>query len=215
MIKAIVDGLHSSAPLLATLTIQSWAAEGVRESDGKNRGPVVDAIHEIAGGDDEDAAAWCARAVQAAWRIAGWATGQALDARISRSGSVFYLLHTTHRRLPSSALRCEHIGSKTPGEVVEAFTRDLRPGDALIRYTVRPGFEGVPFEGRERSMTHLGHTEIVCATYSDGYVDTIGGNTRGQTDSRDGDGVYLHRRMYSVRDPRVVGFVRPVFGPLP
>ena len=63
-------------------------------------------------------------------------------------------------------------------------------------------------------MTHLGHTEIVLATYADGYVDTIGGNTRGDTDSRDCDGVYVHRRMYSVRDPRVVGFVRPVFGPL-
>jgi hypothetical protein len=214
MIQSIIDSLHSNAALLSTLTMQSWAVEGVRESDGQNRGPVVDAIHEIAGGDDEDAAPWCARAVQAAWRIAGWATGQALDSRISRSGSVYYMMHTTHRRLPSSALRCDHIGSQTPDKAVEAFTLDLRPGDALIRYTMRPGFKDVPFAKRERSMTHLGHTEIVCGAYSDGYVDTIGGNTRGQTDSRDGDGVYVHRRMYSIRDPRVVGFVRPVFHPL-
>lgn len=214
MIRTAFSDLHSNAPLLATLTMHSWAAERVRESDGKNRGPVVDAIHEIAGGDDEDAAAWCARAVQAAWRIAGWATGQALDPRISRSGSVFYMLHTTLRRLPSSALRCDHIGAYTPDHAVEAFTRALRPGDALIRYSMRSGFDGVAFDERKRSMTHKGHTEIVLATYADGCVDTIGGNTRGDTDSRDGDGVYVHRRLYSVRDPRVVGFVRPVFAPL-
>jgi len=214
MIRSAFNDLHSNAPLLATLTMTSWAAERVRESDGKNRGPVVDAIHEIAGGDDEDAAAWCARAVQAAWRIAGWATGQALDPRISRSGSVFHLLHTTFRRIPSCALRCDHIGADTPVDAVEAFVRDLRPGDALIRYSMRSGFEGVAFAERKRSMTHLGHTEIVVATYADGYVDTVGGNTRGDTDSRDGDGVYVHRRMYCVREERVVGFVRPVFAPL-
>jgi hypothetical protein len=214
IVSRMFQKISVPASMTAVSTMLSWAAEEVREDEGKNRGSVVDAIHEIGYGDDEDAAPWCARAVQAAWRIAGWSTMQRLDPRISRSGSVFYMLHSTFERIPSCALRCDYIGTDTSDDVVEAFCERLRPGDALIRYSMKPEFEDVLFESRRRSQTHKGHTEIVSNIYPDGFVDTVGGNTMSQTDSRDGDGVFIHSRMYNVREERVVGFVRPVFGPI-
>lgn len=212
--QALFRMLAELAPLCAVRVMQAWAAEGVREDEGSNRGSVVDAIHEVGYGDDDDAAPWCARAVQAAWRIAGWSTLQRLDSRISRSGSVFYMLHSTHDRLPRAVLLCEHIDEKTPDGTLQLFMQQLQPGDALIRYSMLPEHEGTPFDKRTRAMMHKGHTEIVSRVYDDGRVDTVGGNTASQTDARDGNGVFAHSRLYSVRESRVVGFVRPIFVPL-
>jgi len=215
VISSIIDNFRASANVHALMVMQSWVDIKVREDEGSNRGSVVDAIHEIGYGDDEDAAPWCARAIQAAWRTAGWATRQHVDPRISKSGSVFYLLHTTWGRLPSAVLRCDHIGPDTPDDVVDAFCARLTAGDALIRYSVRPEHADVAFDDLTRKMTHKGHAEMVERSYTDGSgdVDTIAGNTIHRQE-REGNGVFRHERLYSVRDANVVGFVRPVFHPL-
>lgn len=205
MLSRFLAESRQQAHIQALATMLAWAQEGVRESDGPNRGPVVDAIHELAGGDDEDAAAWCARAVQAAWRIAGWATLQRLDPAVSRSGSVFYLLHETHKRAPELCILSHDVTFPTA---------EIKPGDAMIRYSVAPEFLDVPVWERKRSMTKSAHVELVVRVHPDGWLDTVGGNTDAD-DARDGDGVYLHRRRYSINEPRVVGFVRPRFLPLP
>lgn len=197
------------APALAASIAEGFALYGVRESDGQNRGPVVDAFHELSeaaggSGDKEDAAPWCARFVTACWFLAGIATLQRVDAAVSRSGSVFYMLHSTFNRAPELVLLTEDIR-----DVVH----DVRPGDALIRYERARGAERVPFADLTRKDTHRGHTELVLRAYADGTLDTVGGNTD-SGDSRDGDGVYFHSRRYSIDEERVVGFVRPRFVPM-
>lgn len=202
--------LNECAPLLACATMLSWADMGVREEKGKNRGQVVDAIHELAGaarftrgGSDSDADGepWCARAVVAAWYVAGLATRQDISRDVSLSGSVFYMLHSTYNANRKLVVLAADVTDPM---------RQILPGDALCRYTMRPGFEHVPFEERKRSMTTGTHVEMVTRVYEDGFVDTVGGNTDSD-DARDGDGVYLHRRRYSIHQDRVVGFVRPAW----
>lgn len=192
----LVAQARGNAPLLSVLVMRSWAGLKVRESDGKNRGPVVDAIHELAGGDDADAAAWCARAVVAAWTVAGWATQQDIDPRISRSGSVFHLMHQTARKAPGQVILAADVTDPVG---------QIRPGDAMIRYEVID-----PTKPLTRDNTESGHTEIVQRVYPDGRLDTVGGNTGSQFE-RDGDGVYIHKGLYRVGEKRVVGFVRPLF----
>ena len=197
----VIDQLINGAePIANALRVMlTWADIKVRESDGKNRGPIVDAIHELAGGDDDDAAAWCARAVVASWTVGGWAAGKVLDPKISTSGSVFYLMHSTMNRAPEQVILADLV--KDP-------VAEIPVGSAMIRYTVRPEHKGVKFGDLKRRMTHKGHTETVVKVYPNGNLDTVGGNTDSD-DGRDGDGVYLHSRRYNIAEERVVGFVVP------
>jgi hypothetical protein len=197
MIDQLVEGSEPAAN--AVRVMYAWDAMEVRESDGKNRGPIVDAIHELAGGDDDDAAPWCARAVRAAWIVGGWAACKVIDPKISTSGSVFYLLHSTMNRAPDQVILSDLV--KDP-------VAEVPVGSAMIRYTVRPEHKGVKFGDLKRRMTHKGHTEIVVKVYPNGDLDTVGGNTDSD-DGRDGDGVYLHSRRYNIAEERVVGFVVP------
>lgn len=215
MISRLIKSFRASAALGAVLVMRSWAAMKVRESDGQNRGPVVDAIHELSeaaggSGDKEDAAPWCARAVNVSWYLAGLCTFQEVDPKISRSGSVFYLMHSTYKRAPELVTL---VNSKEAIEALGDPTKAIKPGDAMIRYSIRDGHEGVPFDELKRKMTELGHVEIVQKVYADGTLDTVGGNTDHDT-AREGNGVFVHRKRYSIHEERVVGFVRPRFIPL-
>lgn len=213
LIEAATFG-HDPSPIVAVTIAQSFADQGVRESDGQNRGPVVDAIHELSeaaggSGDKEDAAAWCARFVNVCWYLGGLATGQKVDPDVSRSGSVFYLMHSTHNRAPELVTR---VDSDEAIAALGDVTKAIRPGDALIRYEMRPEHAGVSFKDRKRRQTHKGHTEIVVRVYDNGDLDTIGGNTDHDT-AREGNGVFFHSKRYSIHEDRVVGFVRPRFVP--
>ncbi len=215
MIAKLIRSMRAGAPLLALLVMRSWAAMKVRESDGQNRGPVVDAIHELSeaaggNGDKEDAAPWCARAVNVAWYLAGLCTFQRVDPVVSRSGSVFYLLHSTFRRAPELVI---FVNTKEAIEGLGDLTKVIKPGDAMIRYTVKDRYRDVPFDELERKMTESGHVEIVQKVHKDGTLDTVGGNTDHDT-AREGNGVFVHRGRYSVHEDRVVAFVRPRYLPL-
>lgn len=214
MLAKLISQARALAPLISVLVLRSWAAMKVRETR-QNRGPVVDAIHELAeaaggSGDKEDAAPWCARAVVVAWYIAGLATFQRVDPVVSRSGSVFYLLHSTFRKAPELVVMVNTPAAiEKLGDPVKA----ILPGDAMIRYDRVRGNEGVSFEELTRSMTTNAHTELVQRVYPDGTIDTVGGNTDSDT-GRDGNGVFVHRKRYSIHEARVVAFVRPRFIPL-
>lgn len=209
MLENIIKNIHASAPVNAMMAMRSWAFEGVREDEGSNRGSTVDAIVETGYGEAESGDPWCARAVQAAWRIGGWVTGQQMHSGISKSGSVFYMLHSTYKAIPVQVLLCNY---DMTAQQVERFAAKLLPGDAMIRYTIKPEFVDVPFDDLKRSMTHKGHVEILQGARPDGTLDTVGGNTDSDT-SRDGDGVYCHEGRYNIKEQRVVGFVRPLYIP--
>ena len=205
---------HDPTPFVAVTIAQSFADQNVRESDGQNRGPVVDAIHELSeaaggSGDKEDAAAWCARFVNVCWYLGGLATGQRVDPAVSRSGSVFYLMHSTHKRAPELVTRVDSLKAI---DELGTVTKAIRPGDALIRYEMKPEHAAVDFDDRTRRQTQKGHTELVVRVYEDGTLDTIGGNTDHDT-AREGNGVFFHSKRYSIHEDRVVGFVRPRFLP--
>ena len=197
MIDRLIKGAEPAA--LAVRTMYAWDAMEVRESDGQNRGPIVDMIHALAGADPRDAAPWCARCVHAAWRVGGWASGKVIDPRISTSGSVFYLLHTTINRAPEQTILTADITDPVAQVPV---------GAAMIRYSIKREHRDVKIADLKRKMTEKGHTEIVVKVYPNGDLDTIGGNTDSDT-ARDGDGVYFHARRYNISETRVVGFVVP------
>lgn len=187
---------------LALNVMKSWVKLKVREEDGKNRGSIVDAIHELADGDDEDAAAWCMRAIMAACVTAGWASGTKLDPRISTSGSVHKQWLRTFKAFPEICVWAKDVTDPVA---------QIRPGMVMIRYELVDVAKG-HVEGNAK----LGHTEMVSAVYSDGSFDTIGGNTGSgsNADAREGDGVYEKSKHYSLKDKRVVGFWMPRFVPI-
>jgi len=177
-------------------TMRSWAALDVREDKGKNRGWIVDAIHNICKDDPANQSAWCMQAVIAACAIAGWVSGTMLDPRISTSGSVHKQWLRTVERAPELCVWASNVTN--PME-------QLRPGMVMIRYELINTALG-HIEGNAKN----GHTEIISRVYPDGAFDTIGGNTNG-ADAREGDGVYEKVKHYSLNDKRVVGFWLPRF----
>lgn len=199
---------QARARTAAVNVMRSWAAANVREEAGQNRGQVVDAIHELAGaarftrgGSDSDADGepWCARAVVAAWYVAGLSVFRDIDRDVSLSGSVFYMAHSTFNADRSLVLLASDVTD--PAE-------QIMPGDALIRYTMKAGHESVPFAKRKRSMTTGTHVELVKLAHADGRIETIGGNTNG-ADAREGNGVFEHPDTYRLDQDRVQAFVRP------
>jgi len=180
MISQALHTLQRAPGVVAVLVARSFALMQVRER-GSNRGRWVDAIVEIGGGDDEAAGAWCAYFGWACWHIAALALGCRVTSRTS--GGV---VRSWHR-----ATEAERI-YQTP-----------RPGD-LMCIVRNPAHLSAVRQGQ----TVPGHMEIVRRVYGDGSLDTIGGNTTGG-DSAEGDGVYIHRKVYTLSDPRLIGFIRP------
>lgn len=183
---------------LAVLTMKSWAALPVRESS-PNRGRWVDAIVEMGGGDDEDAPAWCAYAVWAAWHSACHAIGLKLVQ--PTSGGVIRSWHKApeHTRI----LHSDVVSGK---EV-------LQPGDIMIRTREAKHVERVL-----NGSTVPGHTELfvrfdpdsgLTNTLAD-WIHTAGGNTN-EAGSADGQGVYDKVEGIRIDDPRLVGWIRPDF----
>jgi hypothetical protein len=184
--------LRAEPGTVAAMVMRSWAALGVREDGGKNRGRWVDAIVEMGGGDDEDAPAWCALACCAAWYTACHALG--LHPRVVASGGVARLWQRqtvdTATLIPVSAVR---EGAQ------------LLPGDILIRGRDEAGARRIA-----AGQSAYGHAELVVRhVVGAEWIHTAGGNTTGG-DSAEGDGVYDKPRGHRVDDARIVGFVRPL-----
>lgn len=180
-------------------TLKSWVRDGVREERGKNRGWVVDAIHNLCKDDPANASAWCMQAVIASCIIAGWATGTKLDPRISQSGSVHRQWLRTYAEAPELCVWAKNVSDPET---------QLKPGMVMIRYELVD-----PSKGHVEGNAKNGHTEVISRVYPDGAFDTIGGNTN-ISNSREGDGVYEKIRSYSLADTRVIGFWTPKFVPL-
>lgn len=180
MISQALHTLQRAPGVVAVLVARSFALMQVREH-GSNRGRWVDAIVEIGGGDDEAAGAWCAYFGWACWHIAALALGYRVTSRTS-----------------GGVVRSWHYATED-----ERVTGTPRPGD-LMCIVRNP--EHLP--AVRRGETVPGHMEIVRRVYDSGMIDTIGGNTTGG-DSAEGDGVYTHESLYSVYDPRLIGFIRP------
>jgi len=183
--------LRAEPGTVAAMVMRSWAALGVREDGGKNRGRWVDAIIEMGGGDDEDAPAWCALACCAAWYTACHALG--LHPRVAASGGVARLWQRqtveTATLIPVSAVR--------EGAALQA-------GDILIRGRDEAGARRIA-----AGQSAYGHAELVVRYAGGEWIHTAGGNTTGG-DSAEGDGVYDKPRGHRVDDARIVGLVRPL-----
>lgn len=193
-----MQAIRRNAPLLVAVVMRALAAMKVRETGGKNRGPMVDAIH-LLGYGEPDGQPYCARSVHAALVIVGLVTFSRPDPRIAKTGSVHKLWLRTLRDAPELCTWAKNVSDPL---------KQIRPGDIMIRYELASESRG-HVEGNAVN----GHTEVVTRVYEDGSFDTTGGNTGSQFE-RDGEGFFDHVKLYSLRDKRVVGFIRPAFVPL-
>lgn len=67
------DACIAEGPFAAPAFVAEWLyARDIREEWGQNRGPWVDVLVEIGGGDHRDAPSWCAYFITACRRIAQW-----------------------------------------------------------------------------------------------------------------------------------------------
>lgn len=180
VIAAALRTLQRVPGVVAVLVARSFAMMEVREH-GHNRGRWVSAIIRLGGGDDDDAPAWCAYFGWACWHIAALALG-------------CRVVSYTSGGVARSWIRA-HEGDRVTGTP--------QPGDLMC----------IVRDARHVATVHAGgtmpgHMEIVRRVNGDGTIDTIGGNTTGG-DSAEGDGVYEHRGVYRLDDPRLIGFIRP------
>jgi hypothetical protein len=184
--------LRAEPGTVAAMVMRSWAALGVREDGGKNRGRWVDAIVELGGGDDEDAPAWCALACCAAWIAGCHALG--LHPLLVTSGGVARLWQ---RQTRDSAILIPIAAVREGAQ--------LLPGDILIRGRDEAGARRIA-----AGQSAYGHAELVVRhVVGAEWLHTAGGNTT-SADSAEGDGVYDKPRGHRVDDARIVGFVRPL-----
>jgi hypothetical protein len=182
-----IKTLRTNPGIVAIMSARSMAKMGVREDSGSNRGRWVDAIIEMAGGDDSDAPAWCAYFCWAMWYQACIALGLELDCKTS--GGVLRSWHDN----PNHQIRVEDVRS---GRMT------LEEGDIMIR--VR---DDAHTRAAKDGGIFYGHAELVVAQKGE-WIHTIGGNTN-NGDSAEGDGVFEKPQGIRLSDKRLVGFLRP------
>lgn len=174
---------------------------GAQETS-RNRGPVVDEIIRLGGGDPRARHPWCARFVSACVVRAGQMTG--VTPNLPATGGAAKLWRAAGER---DLVRLVPRGLLARGEVLPPGIRVLEKGERLragdIFVMCRPGRR----DARTIRAGHLrqGHTGIVNTHDGGPVVRTVEGNTSPRG-SATGDGVYQLTRRLDMRE--LVGFIR-------
>jgi hypothetical protein len=188
-------------PLTASSNIALAMADmGVVESS-HNRGKMVDVFNLIAGKDPKNRYAWCAIFCEAVLMMGGWAHRKKLDTYIS--GGVAKTWNRNWEERPENMIRYDSfdlslkVGSDLNGWVF-CRTRIEKDVDLVAKdRSNKPGHMGMAI-GKVKMDTNE------CL-----FVRTVEGNTDGEGDSAEGDGVYS-KRLY-LSNPLLIGFIKPTY----